>query len=83
MVTSRRVKVAYIPYIDILRMLRDGDCRVGRYAFVGLPLDVHVLCVESSMARRAFGFLLEHEMFDEVPVGEVPPEIVTHIIWKG
>jgi len=75
---KRRVKIFYLPYSFVVRVLRGLDS--GEYfkvpIFEGLPEGFEVLNIFASPEHDGFGFTIRHPSFEEVSAGELCEELV-------
>lgn len=84
MAKSRRVKMVYVGYEDLLGIM-NGPSTKSKYVRVpripSLPHGYRVVAVWPSIERNAVGFVIEHESFDEVEAGCFAPEFyVEHLV---
>ena len=74
---KRRVKIVYLPYSFVVRVLKGLDS--GDYfkvpTFEGLPDDIEVLNIFASPEHDGFGFTIRHPSFEEMSAGCIVPEL--------
>lgn len=91
MYEPRRVRTAYVTKHHIIWCFLTQEtgfpvCKepgstnlFRRLKFPNLPADVTINYGWYDAARDAFGISIEHPSFDEVPFGEVPPQIEAEV----
>lgn len=67
----RREKVFTLPHSFLEECFGVGLS----FSLVGLPEGAKVVGIETSLISRCFLVIVEHESFDEVPIGELAPHI--------
>lgn len=74
----RRLAVVYVSYRDVVQIAGTGPAETSQFVHfpvLDLPEGARVDQVYLDHLRGAFGFVLEHESFEEVPEGVSPPTL--------